>query len=82
MNADGSEQANSSPAPDPSGFGEGRTFIGQMNNLTTNANGNACFTFVPSQVVPISSRVTATATGVGGTSAFSRARIVVRPLPR
>jgi CSLREA domain-containing protein len=71
----------SSPAPDPSGFGEGQTFLGQLTNVTTNANGNAFFTFTPNQVVPISWRVTATATGVGGTSEFSRARIVVRPPP-
>ena len=68
----------SSPAPDPSGFGEGKTFIGQRS-VTTNANGNASFEFVPARAIPVSWRVTATATGVGGTSEFSRARIVVRP---
>jgi hypothetical protein len=70
----------SSPAPDPSGFGEGKTFIGQRS-VTTNANGNASFTFEFATAVPVSWRVTATATGIGGTSEFSRARIVVRPPP-
>ncbi len=70
----------SSPAPDPSGFGEGKTFIGQLNNVTTNANGNRSFNFVPAQKVPVGWRVTATATGVGGTSEFSRARLVERPV--
>lgn len=68
----------SSPAPDSTGFGEGKTFIGQTS-VTTNANGNAPFTFVPARSVGVSWRVTATATGVGGTSEFSRSRIVVRP---
>jgi len=68
----------SSPAPDPSGFREGKTFIGQRS-VTTNANGNAPFSFDFATAVPVSWRVTATATGVGGTSEFSRARIVVRP---
>ncbi len=64
---------------DPSGFGEGKTFIGQTS-VTTNRNGNASFEFVPARSVPVSWRVTATATGVGGTSEFSRSRIVVRPI--
>jgi len=68
----------SSPAPDPSGFGEGKTFLGQTS-VTTNSNGNRSFTFVPAQKVPVGSVVTATATGVGGTSEFSRARLVVEP---
>jgi CSLREA domain-containing protein len=70
----------SSPEPDASGFGEGKTFIGQLNNVTTNANGNRSFTFTPAQKVPVGWRVTATATGVGGTSEFSRARLVERPV--
>jgi uncharacterized protein YfaS (alpha-2-macroglobulin family) len=48
------------------------------------ANGNASFSFDFASTVPVSWRVTATATpatatGPGGTSEFSRARIVVRP---
>ena len=70
-----------SPAPDPSGNGEGKTFLGQTQ-VATNRNGNATFTFVPTRVAPLSTRVTATATaGNGNTSEFSNARIVVRPLP-
>jgi CSLREA domain-containing protein len=69
----------SSPAPDPSGSGEGKTFIGQRS-VTTNARGNASFSFVPARAVPVGWRVTATATGAGGTSEFSRARIVTRPV--
>jgi hypothetical protein len=69
----------SSPAPDSSDFGEGKTFIGQTS-VTTNANGNASFEFVPDQSVPVSWWVTTTATnGSGSSSEFSRARIVVRP---
>jgi hypothetical protein len=64
---------------DPSGFGEGKTFIAQRS-VTTNRNGNAPFEFVPKQSVPVGNKVTATATNGGGsTSEFSRARIVVRP---
>jgi CSLREA domain-containing protein len=62
---------------DPSGFGEGKTFIGQRS-VTTNAFGKASFEFIPAQSVPIGWRVTATATGAGGTSEFSRSRMVVR----
>jgi CSLREA domain-containing protein len=69
-----------SPAPDPSGNGEGKTFLGEKD-VDTNRNGNASFSFVLNRVVPLSSRVTATATtGNGNTSEFSNARIVVRPL--
>jgi CSLREA domain-containing protein len=68
-----------SPVPDPSGNGEGKTFLGQKD-VDTNRNGNASFTFVPNRVAPLSTRVTATATaGNGNTSEFSNARIVTRP---
>ena len=70
------------PQTDPSGFGEGRTFLGQRS-VTTNANGNASFEFVSDRLVPVANRVTATATNGGGnTSEFSNARIVVRPIGR
>lgn len=68
----------SSPAPDPSGFGEGKTFIGERS-VTTNSNGNVPFSFEFARAIPVSWRVTATATGAGGTSEFSRARVVTRP---
>lgn len=70
----------SGPAVDPSGFGEGQTFLGQKK-VETNKQGNASFTFVPSQAVPGGQRVTATATGPGGnTSEFSRV-VAAEPPP-
>jgi hypothetical protein len=39
-------QLFSSPAADPSGFGEGKTFLGQIQ-VTTNRQGNASFSFAP-----------------------------------
>ena len=70
----------SSPAADPSGFGEGQTWIGSVN-VTTNASGNATFNQdFPGSLTP-GSVVTATATGTGtgasGTSEFSAAITVV-----
>ena len=60
-----------SPACDPSGYGEGETFLGNLA-LTTGADGNAAFT--SSQPVPGGGGfVTATATSpYGGTSEFSQ----------
>jgi hypothetical protein len=60
-----------SPAADPSGFGEGRIFLEEVN-VTTDAAGNATFT-IPSVAIPVGQVVSATATGPGGTSEFSRA---------
>jgi hypothetical protein len=63
-----------STAADPSGFGEGQTFLGSVTTTTT-AGGNASFTFQ----WPVSEGmyVTATATdAVGRTSEFSNARVV------
>ena len=70
----------SSPTADPSGFGEGQTWIGSVN-VTTNASGNATFNQdFPGSLTP-GSVVTATATGTGtnasGTSEFSAAINVV-----
>jgi hypothetical protein len=70
----------SSPAADPSGFGEGQTWIGSVN-VTTNTSGNATFNQdFPGSLTP-GSVVTATATGTGtgasGTSEFSAAITVV-----
>lgn len=64
-----------SPAADPSGFGEGRTFLG-TSNVTTNGAGEATFS-VTLPVVPAGNVVTATATGASGTSEFSAAATVV-----
>jgi hypothetical protein len=66
----------SSPEKDPSGNGEGKRFLGQKP-VTTNADGNASFTF--KKKVPKGRFVTATATSLlDGTSEFSNARKVVR----
>ena len=70
----------SSAAADPSGFGEGQTWIGSVN-VTTNTSGNATFNQdFPGSLTP-GSVVTATATGTGtgasGTSEFSAAITVV-----
>jgi hypothetical protein len=59
--------------PDPSGFGEGQTFIGQAL-VTTNSVGLATFSAVVPVVVPGGQFVTATATDPSGdTSEFSNA---------
>ena len=70
----------SSPAADPSGFGEGQTWIGSLN-VTTDVTGNATLNVdFPGSLAP-GSIVTATATGTGtggsGTSEFSAAIVVV-----
>jgi hypothetical protein len=68
----------SSPAADadPSGFGEGKTFLGEIQ-VKTNRNGNHSFntTFLPLQPVSPGEKITATATNnlTGDTSEFSTA---------
>jgi trimeric autotransporter adhesin len=71
----------SSPSADTSGFGEGKTFLGQIQ-VTTNRRGKASFSFAPTQVVPVGQFITATATrkATGDTSEFSRARVVEEPV--
>jgi hypothetical protein len=70
----------SSPAADPSGFGEGQTWIGSVN-VTTDATGNTTFNQDFPGSLTVGSVVTATATGTGtggsGTSEFSAAITVV-----
>lgn len=59
------------PACDPSGFGEGQTFLG-TSNVTTNSSGNATFTVFLSTPSTIGQIITATATDPSGnTSEFS-----------
>jgi hypothetical protein len=72
----------SSPAPDPSGHGEGRTFLGTLD-AATNAAGLLYFTVTLKVAVPVGQYLTATATGPGGnTSEFSTARrVTLHPLP-
>jgi CSLREA domain-containing protein len=67
----------SNPEADPSGYGEGKTFIGQTR-ATTNRQGNASFGFAPAQEIPEGQFITATATrsATGDTSEFSEARVV------
>jgi len=59
----------SNTSPDPSGFGEGQTYLGSIN-VNTDASGNA--TFIRSGApLTAGSFITATATGPSGTSEFS-----------
>lgn len=64
----------SNTAADPSGFGEGKTFVGQTN-VTTNTGGNVAFEFVTNAPVSGGEVVTATATNttLRDTSEFSEA---------
>jgi CSLREA domain-containing protein len=71
----------SGPSKDSSGFGEGKTFLGQTQ-VTTNGQGNTgLFGFAPFQKVPVGQFITATATrkDTGDTSEFSKARVVEEP---
>jgi hypothetical protein len=71
----------SSPAADPSGFGEGQTFLGQTV-VKTNREGNAPFGFAPAQKVSEGQFITATATNKarGDTSESSEAERVEEPV--
>ena len=61
----------------PSGTDEGKKFIGQKS-VSTDASGNASFTFQPASKVATGQAITATATSSGGdTSEFSAPRKVV-----
>jgi hypothetical protein len=64
----------SSQVPDPSGYGQGQKWIGSTT-VTTDANGNASFSYTPSGGVPGSLWITGTATNTqtGDTSEFSNA---------
>ncbi|HZY85142.1 MAG TPA: right-handed parallel beta-helix repeat-containing protein [Gemmataceae bacterium] len=57
-------------AADPSGFGEGQTFLG-FATATTDAGGHAAATAHVAGTVGAGQTVTATATGLDGTSEFS-----------
>ena len=62
----------SNSACDPSGFGEGETFLG-FTDVTTDGSGNASFTITLSTSVPAGQLITATATDPdGNTSEFSQ----------
>jgi hypothetical protein len=68
-------QLFSSPAPNfPTGFGEGKTFLGEQS-VETNDKGRATFSFTAP--FPAGQIVTVTATdSVGNTSEFSQGRTV------
>ena len=59
----------------PSTGDEGKTFLGQKK-VTTNRQGKASFSFQTSRPISLGDRITATATGPGGTSEFSDPVIV------
>lgn len=64
---------------DPSGNGEGQTYLGEIP-LLTDGGGNVGFSFNTPAPVPLGQFITATATGPGGnTSEFSPCRQVISP---
>jgi hypothetical protein len=73
------------PSADPSGFGQGQTFLG-FTSVTTAANGNASFTTAFSPAVAAGQFFSATSTGPAGTSEFAQdvpvtARPAAVPVP-
>lgn len=67
----------SSSAADPSGFGEGKTYVGETT-VDTNLDGNTNFSFTPDASLAAGQVVTATATSTftSDTSEFSAAKTV------
>jgi hypothetical protein len=64
------------PVADPSGYGEGQTYLG-FAQVTTDTSGHASFTATLNTAVPTGEFASATATDPGGnTSGFSRDRVV------
>ena len=62
----------SNPAADPSGYGQGKVFLGYVT-VTTGAGGGGSFTFSPSSPVAVGQFISATATDVNGdTSEFAQ----------
>ncbi|AIE75095.1 MULTISPECIES: S-layer family protein [unclassified Synechocystis] len=61
---------------DPSGYGEGQTFLNSIS-FTTDSNGNASFSFNPNSAT----NITATATNIssGNTSEFSNVAVIQTP---
>ncbi len=60
---------------DPSGFGEGRTFIGGVN-VTTDGLGNGSFTYAGAGPLALGEQVTATARRGNETSEFSACQFI------
>lgn len=76
----------SSPSADLSNHGEGKTYLGQKSDVTTNTSGNASFTFTTQENVALGHFVAATATRLDtstntatatDTSEFSEAEEVI-----
>jgi Ca2+-binding RTX toxin-like protein len=62
----------SSPTPDPSGYGQGKTYLGSVAS-TTFAGGDSSFLFRYTGLLALNSAITATVTdSAGNTSEFSR----------
>ena len=58
---------------DPSGYGEGQTYLGQMTGVVTNSSGNASFSSTVNAAPSGETFITATATDpAGNTSEFSQ----------
>ena len=71
----------SNPSCDPSGNGEGKTFLGSTN-ATTDANGDVAFNATLTTEATVGDAITATATDPGGnTSEFSACEEVAEPAP-
>jgi hypothetical protein len=71
----------SNPILDPSGHGEGQSFLGFIT-VTTNASGNASFTHILPTAIPVGEFVTSTATdSANNTSEFSAGVTVVAAIP-
>jgi CSLREA domain-containing protein len=69
----------SSPTADPSGNGEGQTYLGSTN-VMTDGNGDASFIFTNASPLTVGDVVSSTANGPHGTSEFSAtAPIVTAP---
>ena len=67
------------PACDPSGNGEGQTYLGSTG-ITTDGSGNASFAVLGLPAAALGNVITATATdAAGNTSEFSACRTVVAP---
>jgi hypothetical protein len=75
-NSDFTIDLYASEACDPSGHGEGSSWIGS-DAVTTDASGDAVFSITLATAAPVGSHITATATDAGGsTSEFSQCREV------